>query len=84
MSTPLLTAKLYIPPVRPSLCLFHAWALLLAGHPLDAVESRLQDIDGDTALIVGGVAALRARIAALQAQMSRATELSHQALERLS
>ena len=28
---------------RPSLCVFQAWALLLAGRPLDAVEARLQD-----------------------------------------
>jgi len=68
---------------RPSLCLFHAWALLLAGRPLDAVESRLQDVSGDSDLMPSKVAPLRAYIAILRGQIPRATELSRQALEQL-
>ena len=68
--------------VRPSLCVFHAWSLLLSGRSLDAVESRLQDAArlGD----VGKVAPLRALVAVYQGQMTRAAELSRRALERLS
>jgi LuxR family maltose regulon positive regulatory protein len=69
---------------RPTLCLFHAWALLLAGRPLDAVESRLRDIGEDTDLALGRAASLRAFIAVFRGQISRAAELSQQALERLS
>jgi len=68
---------------RPSLCLFHAWALLLSGSSLDAIESRLQGLDEGEDLIAGGMAALRARIAILQGHVSQAVDLSHQALEWL-
>jgi LuxR family maltose regulon positive regulatory protein len=68
---------------RPSLCLFHAWAMLLAGRPLDAVESRLQEVSGDSDLMPGRVAPLRAYIAIIRGQIPRATELSRQALEQL-
>jgi LuxR family maltose regulon positive regulatory protein len=68
---------------RPTLCLFHAWALLMGGHPPDAVESRLQDIEGDTDLISGQVDTLRGFIAAFQGRASYASELSRQALEQL-
>jgi len=68
---------------RPTLCLFHAWALLMGGHPPDAVESRLQDVEGDTDLISGKVDTLRGLIAAFQGRTSYASELSRQALEQL-
>jgi LuxR family maltose regulon positive regulatory protein len=68
---------------RPSLCLFHAWALLMSGRPLDVVESRLEDIDRDTGLIPGKVNVLRAFIAILQGHMSSAVELARQALDEL-
>jgi len=68
---------------RPSLCLFHAWALLIGGRPPDAVESRLQDIEGDTDLISGKVDTLRGFIAAFQGRAAYASELSRQALEQL-
>jgi LuxR family maltose regulon positive regulatory protein len=74
---------------RPSLCLYHAWALLWGGQPLDAIESRLQDAarlrdaDKDTSSVHSKVATLRAFVAAWQGRVSRATELSRQALEGL-
>ena len=68
---------------RTTLCLYHAWALLLSGRPLDAVESRLQDIDWDADLTLGRLAPLRAFVSVFQGQVPRATELSRQALERL-
>ncbi len=67
---------------RPSLCVFQAWALLLAGRPLDAVEARLQDAARSEA--VDKTAPLRALLALYRGQIPRAAELSSQALERLS
>jgi LuxR family maltose regulon positive regulatory protein len=68
---------------KPSLSVFHAWALLLTGRPLDTVEYRLQDIDTADVPTSGRVAALRALIAAFRAQFSRVTELCQQALDQL-
>jgi len=67
---------------HPSLCFFHAWALLLTGRPLEAIESRLQDA-GEADLISSRVAPLRAVLAFYRGQMPRAAELSRQALEQL-
>jgi LuxR family maltose regulon positive regulatory protein len=68
---------------RSSLCIFHAWAMLLAGRPVEAVKSRLQDADRGADRIPAKAAALRAMVATFQGQMPRATELSRQALEQL-
>jgi LuxR family maltose regulon positive regulatory protein len=68
---------------RPALCIFHAWALLLVGRPLDVIESRLQDVDEDSDLMPGQVAAMRAFIASSMGQMPHAAKLCRQALERL-
>ncbi len=68
--------------VRPSLCLFHAWALLLGGHPMDKIKARLQSVDGDADL-AGKAAPLRAFVAIFQGQLPRAVELSREALEQL-
>jgi len=67
---------------RPSLCVFQAWALLLAGRPLDAVEARLQDAARSQA--VDKTTPLRALLALYRGHMTRAAELAHRALERLS
>ncbi|MBN1955849.1 MAG: AAA family ATPase [Anaerolineae bacterium] len=68
---------------RPLLCLFQAWAFLLSGRPLNAVESRLQDADGEAVEVVGQAALLRAFLAAFQDHSQQAAELARQALERL-
>jgi LuxR family maltose regulon positive regulatory protein len=70
---------------RPLLCIYHAWALVLSGHPLDAAESRLQDaIEADMENSVAGeVAAFRAWTAALRGDTRHSTELSKRALELL-
>jgi len=68
---------------RPTLCLFHAWALLWGGLPLDDVESRLQDVGEDNNLAPGKLAALRGSMAIFQGQLAKATELCRQALEQL-
>jgi LuxR family maltose regulon positive regulatory protein len=68
---------------RPTLCLFHAWALLLGGRPLEMVESRLQSVDGNADLIAKA-SPLRAFVAVFQGRLSRAAELSREALDQLA
>jgi LuxR family maltose regulon positive regulatory protein len=68
---------------RPTLCVFHAWALLWRGLPVDDIELRLQDVGGDIDLALGKAVALRGFIAIFQGQWARATELCRQALEQL-
>jgi LuxR family maltose regulon positive regulatory protein len=79
---------------RPTLCFFHAWALLMSGRSLDVVEQRLQDIDcaqemPETAdsmtanTLAGRMAAFRAYLMVFRADMDRAAELCHEALEHL-
>ncbi len=69
---------------RPSLCIYHAWALLFGGRPIDDVEARLQDAGDDTDLTRGKTTTLRAFVALFQGQMPHAVELSREALELLS
>jgi LuxR family maltose regulon positive regulatory protein len=68
---------------RPSLGLYHAWALLLAAQPLDAVESRLQTMAGAAEISDDRIAPLRAFVAMFQGRVPRAAELSRRALENL-
>ena len=74
---------------RPTLCFYHAWALLMSGRSLEIVEQRLQDIacvQEDAAfdeVMPGRVAALRAYSLLFRADMPRAAELCRQALETL-
>ena len=69
--------------LRPSLCAYHAWALLMSGRPWETVRSRLEDVDREADLIPGKAAPLHALIAILQGQTPRAAELARQALEQL-
>jgi LuxR family maltose regulon positive regulatory protein len=68
---------------RPTLCLLHAWALLLGGRSLDAVESQLQEAGAGSGLLPGQAAPLHAFVAACQGRIPRAVELSRQALAQL-
>jgi LuxR family maltose regulon positive regulatory protein len=68
---------------RPTLCLFHAWALLIGGRPPDSVEARLKMIDASADSMAAKVATLRAYIALFQGQVARAAELARQALQQL-
>jgi LuxR family maltose regulon positive regulatory protein len=68
---------------RPALGFYHAFALLLGGNPLDDVQARLQDLDEDLDFVDSRKAALRALIAASQANLSTAIQLSQQALKQL-
>jgi LuxR family maltose regulon positive regulatory protein len=71
--------------VRPLLCVYHAWALVLNGSPLEVAESRLQDaLKADTAgSVTGEMFAFRVWLAALQGDTRHTLELSGQALELL-
>ncbi len=68
---------------RLTLSLLHAWALLLGGRSLDAVESRLQEAGAGSGLLPGQAAPLRAFVAACRGQIPHAVELSRQALAQL-
>ncbi len=74
---------------HPTLCFYHAWALLMSGRSLDTVERDLLDItceqDGAPPCdeMAGRVAALRAYSLLLQGDMPRAAEMCAQALDTL-
>ena len=68
---------------RPLLCLYHAWALLWSGQPLEAVESRLRDVDADTDALSIKVSTLQALLAAWRGEISRAGDLAREALDQL-
>jgi LuxR family maltose regulon positive regulatory protein len=70
---------------RPLLCLYHTWALLLGGSPLELAEARLQDaVDADPdGSVAGEVLAIRALIATYQRRMRQSADLSRRALELL-
>ncbi|MBN2099874.1 MAG: hypothetical protein JW753_09810, partial [Dehalococcoidia bacterium] len=70
---------------RPRLCAFNAWALLLSGRPLAAIEEHLRAAaESDPAgLACGEVAMLRALMAALKGDTRESTELASQALQLL-
>ena len=74
---------------RPTLCFYHAWALLMSGGSLDAVEQRLQDIAclqeaaGGGEVMPGRMAALRAYTSLFQGDTVRTAELCREALETL-
>lgn len=70
---------------RPILCVYHTWALLLSGSPVQVAEARLQDaVDADPdGSLAGEVLAVRALIATYQRKMSQSAELSRRALALL-
>jgi LuxR family maltose regulon positive regulatory protein len=69
---------------RPSLCLFHAWAMLLTGRPADAVHARLDSADQGPGSTADKAAILRGFIAAFQGQVSHVYQRSDQVLDQLS
>jgi LuxR family maltose regulon positive regulatory protein len=70
---------------HPRLCVYHAWTLLLSGHPLEAAETRLRQAEGaDTSdTVAGEITLFRALIATYQGDTRRSAELAQQALELL-
>ncbi len=68
---------------RPSLNLFHAWALLWSGQPLQTIETPLRHMAADSDTPSSEATTLRALLAAWQGRASRAGSLARQALEQL-
>jgi LuxR family maltose regulon positive regulatory protein len=74
---------------KPTLCFYHAWALLMSGRSVEAVEREFLDStcdqDGDLPgeQMGGRLAALRAYSLLLQGDMPRSAMMSAQALDHL-
>jgi LuxR family maltose regulon positive regulatory protein len=74
---------------HPSLCVYHAWALLWSGRPWEEVNSRLgnlarlEDAAGEELLVSAKAEPLRAFVAIWQGRISHAAELATRALEQL-
>ncbi|GAB4543486.1 MAG: LuxR C-terminal-related transcriptional regulator [Anaerolineae bacterium] len=70
---------------HPRLCVYHAWTLLLSGHPLEAAEASLQDAEkaDATGSLAGEITMFRALIATYQGETQRSVELARQALDLL-
>jgi LuxR family maltose regulon positive regulatory protein len=63
-----------------ALCACHAWCLLLSGHPLEAVEARLQDVDKTEPAMALPV---RSFVALYRGHLVDAQNMAAQALEHL-
>jgi LuxR family maltose regulon positive regulatory protein len=68
---------------RPSLCVYHAWALLFSGRPLQEVEACLQEVSDERRLPPGYLAPLQAFVAIFQGQLVAAVQLARRALAEL-
>lgn len=67
---------------HPSLCIFHAWALMLGGNPVDAIEARLCRISTSEQARPAYVA-LRASMAVFEGRAPQAIALCQRALEQV-
>ena len=68
---------------RPSLSVLHAWVLMLQGHPLADIESRLRAADGCAGATAGRAAAVRSTIRAFQGDPDGAMQWAQRALDQL-
>ncbi|MCL4560579.1 MAG: tetratricopeptide repeat protein [Chloroflexi bacterium] len=68
---------------RPSLCVYHAWALFVNNQSLETVEARLALVDSKAEPLSSKAAPLKAFIAAFRGALRQAASLSRQALEQL-
>ncbi len=68
---------------RPSLCIYHAWALLLSGNPIERVQSRLRDAEGVTQQTSAEADVFRAMIAVMQGDTPTSLARSRRALDHL-
>jgi LuxR family maltose regulon positive regulatory protein len=66
---------------RPVLCLYQAWALLLAARPSHEILARLQDADRDRTEVSGEMAVLRAFLSAFQGEEARVADLPRRLFE---
>jgi LuxR family maltose regulon positive regulatory protein len=68
---------------RPTLCVYHAWALFLNNVSFETVEARLALIDSKAEPLASKAAPLKAYIAAFRGSMRQASSFARQALEQL-
>jgi LuxR family maltose regulon positive regulatory protein len=70
---------------RSALCVYHAWVLLLAGRPMEAIRARLNEagVEAETDRAPVEVAVIRAMLASMTDDVPRALELAQQALARV-
>lgn len=64
---------------RPSLCVYHAWALLLEGQPPDVVKSRLEDAGSKTSISTEA-SVFRALTATFTGDAKRSLEYTQEAM----
>lgn len=70
---------------RSALCVYHAWALLLAGRPMESIRARLQDAgaEAETDRVPVETAVIRAMLASMTGDAPHALDLAQQALARV-
>ncbi|MBN1400923.1 MAG: AAA family ATPase, partial [Anaerolineae bacterium] len=68
---------------HPTLCVYYAWALLLAGRPLREVEAHIAQADADQTGAPTYLAPLRALIAILQGNVALAVRVNQEALQAI-
>jgi LuxR family maltose regulon positive regulatory protein len=66
-----------------ALCLYHAWALLLAARPVKEIQARIRDLEASGGRVRGHVTTMRAFLAYSLGEIPEAVELSRQARELL-
>lgn len=69
---------------NPTICLYHAWTLLLTGHPIDMVLKRLKQADTGAPHLSGKLNALRAFVALYQGEVGYAASALQAAMQTLS
>lgn len=68
---------------RPALRLYHIWALMLNGEPLDRMEAQIADLGEAGGAFLGELDALCSFMLVLSERGDESIELAHRALERL-
>ncbi|HSF81310.1 MAG TPA: LuxR C-terminal-related transcriptional regulator [Anaerolineales bacterium] len=68
---------------HPNLCIYQAWALLMSGQQMEAVDASMRIIQDASENIQMKALPLRALVAFYQGRLSEATEISRQALKIL-
>jgi LuxR family transcriptional regulator, maltose regulon positive regulatory protein len=70
---------------RSALCVYHAWALLLAGRPMESIRARLKDagVEAETDRVPVEAAVIRAMLASMTGDAPHALDLARQALARV-
>jgi LuxR family maltose regulon positive regulatory protein len=70
---------------RSALCIYHAWALLLAGRPMELIRARLKEagVDADADRVAVEAAVFRALLASVTGDVQHGVELAQQALDRV-